>query len=39
VVHRARHLPGERVTLTAQGQGPVRVAYYLDDFLVVEEDY
>lgn len=39
VVHRARHLPGELVGFAAEGRGAVRVAYYLDDFLVVEEEY
>lgn len=39
VVHRARHLPGEEVVLDVEGQGPVRVEYYLDDLLVAEENY
>lgn len=39
MVHRARHLPGERVSFEAEGRGQVRVAYYLDDFLVSEETY
>lgn len=39
VVHHSRHLPGEQVGLTAEGRGDVRVEYYLDDFLVLEEIY
>jgi hypothetical protein len=39
LVHRARHLPGEKVSFETEGRGQVRVAYYLDDFLVSEESY
>lgn len=39
LVHRARHLPGEKVSFEAEGRGTVQVSYYLDDFLVSEESY
>lgn len=39
VVHRSRHLPGERVSMETEGRGAVRVEYYLDDLMVDEESY
>ncbi len=39
VVHRSRHLPGDRVAFPVEATGEVRLEYYLDDFLVLEETY